>query len=63
MISEQVQKQAVWFHGKPHYPINQCMHCGAEDDPEGAWRFDDDDDRICLQCAEQEGIEAQKEAV
>jgi len=50
MISEQVQKTMVKFRGEAHYPINVCMHCGAEDDPEAYWGEDEDGDRICRTC-------------
>jgi len=50
MISEQVQKTMVKFWGEAHYPINVCMHCGDEDDPEGYWGEDEDGDRICRTC-------------
>lgn len=54
MISELVKSQAVWFRGVPHYAINICLHCGGADDPESRWAEDEDGDRICGRCKEQE---------
>jgi hypothetical protein len=50
MISEQVQKTAVYFRGVALYPVNKCMTCGVEDDPDGYWSEDRDGDRICRTC-------------
>jgi len=56
MVSEQVQKTAVWFRGVAYYPINVCLHCGGADDPESTknWPEDKDGDRICPDCAKKE---------
>lgn len=53
MISEQVTKEyAVWFHNVAHYPVNICLTCGEEDDPETTahWPEDKDGDKVCPKC-------------
>lgn len=58
MISEHVKKLVGTFNGRPWMPVNMCAHCGVDDDPEttSRWPDDDDGDRICRECAENEGL-------
>lgn len=54
MISELVKSRAHTWRGVPHYPVNVCLHCGEEDDPEGYWGEDKDGDRVCGKCEKAE---------
>jgi hypothetical protein len=53
MISERVKKEyGVMWREVIHYPVNICLRCGAEDDPETTkhWSEDNDGDKICPCC-------------
>lgn len=54
MITQSVLDQCESFRDQKMIPVNVCLHCGEEDDPQDTrhWERDYDDDKMCPRCAE-----------